>query len=119
MFLNRFLEIGFKQSKPETWSGAGWCIEYTYYPNYLGDNHYTLVTFTRILPRELFREEGGIRENTEYRLYIHVNKDGKYVDSKFQLSYDKYWNKKYLDKQFNVIFKLELRDGKLKELLND
>jgi hypothetical protein len=29
MFLNKFLEIGFKQSKPETWSGAGWGMEFT------------------------------------------------------------------------------------------
>ena len=112
MFLNKFLEIGFKQSKPEVWSGDGWGREYTYYPNYLDDNHYTLVTFTH-------GEEDGIRENTEYRLYIHANKDGKYVDSKFQLSYDRDWNKKHLDKQFNDIFKLELRNNRLKELLND
>lgn len=92
MFLNKFLEIGFEQSKPEVWSGAGWFREYTYYPNYLGDNHYTLVTFTH-------GEEDG-----------HGNKVGKYVDSKFQLSYDKDWND---------IFKLELRNEKLKELLND
>ncbi len=112
MFLNRFLEIGFEQSKPETWSGAGWGIEYAYYPNYLGENHYTLVTFTH-------GSESGIRENTEYRLYIHRNLDGKYVDSPFQLSYDRDCNKKYLDNQFNQIFNLELRDNKLKELLND
>jgi hypothetical protein len=58
IFLKRFLEIGFKQSKPETWSGAGWGREYTYYPNYLGDNHYTLVTFTH-------GSESGIRESTD------------------------------------------------------
>jgi hypothetical protein len=98
MFLNKFLEIGFNQSKPETWSGAGgWGREYTYHPNYLGDNHYTLVTFTH-------GEEAGIRENTEYRLYVHRDIDGMYVASKFQLSYDRDWNKNYLDNQFNQIF---------------
>jgi hypothetical protein len=112
MFLKRFLEIGFKQSKPETWSGAGWSREYTYYPNYLGDNHYTLVTFTH-------GSESDIRENTEYRLYIHRNLDGNYVKSPFQLSHDRDWNRKYLDNKFNQIFNLELRDSKLKELLND
>ena len=112
MFLKRFLEIGFKQSKPETWSGAGWGREYTYYPNYLGDNHYTLVTFTH-------GSETSIRKNTEYRFYIHRNLDGNYVKSPFQLSHDRDWNRKYLDNKFNQIFNLELRDSKLKELLND
>ena len=91
---------------------CGLSREYTYYPNYLGDNHYTLVTFTH-------GSESGIRENTEYRLYIHRNLDGKYVDSRFQLSYDRDWNKNYLDNKFKEIFKFELRDSKLKELLND
>lgn len=112
MFLNRFLEIGFEQSKPETWFGAGWGREYAYYPDYLGENHYTLVTFTH-------GKEDGIKNTTEYRLYIHRNLDGKFVDSPFQLSYDRDWSKNYLDNKFNEIFKFELRDSKLKELLND
>jgi hypothetical protein len=110
MFLNKFLQIGFKQSKPETWSGAGWGMEFTYYPDYLGDNHYTLVTFTH-------GKDAGIRENTEYRLYIHRNLDGKFIDSPFQLSYTTDWNKNYLDNKFNEIFKFELRDSKIIDIL--
>lgn len=106
--LNRFIEIGFKQSKPEIWVGAGWCIEYTYYPDYLVDNHFTLVTFSR---------ESGITEKTEYRLYIHNNDNGKYISSIFQLSYDLEWNKNYLDSLFNETFKMELRDLKLNSII--
>jgi hypothetical protein len=112
MFINRFLDIGFKQSKPETWTGTGWGMDFTYYPDYLDENHYTLVTFTH-------GSESGIRENTKYRLYIHRNSDGKYVDIKFDISYTTDWNKNYLDTKFNELFKFELRDSKLKELLNE
>ena len=109
-FLDRFLEIGFKQSKPELWTGAGWGREYIYSPNYFTDRHYTLVTFT-------YGEEAGIRDNTEYRLYLHADFDGRFIDAKFQSSYDR--SKKYLDDKFDEIFKLELRNIKLNRLLNE
>jgi hypothetical protein len=112
MFINRFLDIGFKQSSPETWSGSGWSMEFKYYPDYLVDNHYTLVTFT-------YGEESGIKENTKYRLYIHTNLDRKYVGFEFDISYDTDWNKNHLDNKLNELFKFELRDSKLKELLNE
>jgi len=104
MFIDRFLEIGFKQSEPEIWVGAGWGISYKYYPEYFTDRHYTLVTFSL---------ESGITEKTEYRLYIHSNEDGKCINSIFQLSYDSVWNKNYLDNLFNQTFKSESRDLKL------
>lgn len=111
-FLDRFLEMGFKQAEPEHWTGSGWAMSYKYYPIYLIDKHYTLITFT-------YGEEAGIRDNTEYRLYTHYNDKSGYVDCKFDLSYHKDWNKNYLDNKFKEIFKIELRNRKLNEILND
>ena len=106
--LNRFLEIGFKQDEPERWVGAGWAIYYRYYPEYFTDRHYTLVTFSL---------ESGITEKTEYRLYIHNNEDGKFIDSIFQSSYYGDWKKNYLDNLFNKTFKSESRDLKLNSII--
>jgi len=103
-FLDRFLEIGFTKYKDGTTS-IGKSSEYKYYPDYLGDNHYTLVTFTHYTSLD-----------TDYRLYIH-SANGGFVDSIFQLSGGKDWNDNYLNKKFDEIFVREVRDVKLNNII--
>ena len=85
------------------------CRYYKYYPTYLGDNHYTLIPFT-------FGEVDAITNETEYRLYIH-NKEGGYVDSKFQRSYRSEWDINTLSKMFDEIFHIEIRDDVINDIL--
>jgi hypothetical protein len=130
-FLNRFTEIGFFQSKPETWTGAGWSREYKYYPEYFDDKHYTLVIYTHGTNTQ-------ISPSSEYRLYLHSTKDLKYIKSEFQgryfeSSYDSlhfitcrkkvfYYHfyqlsKMKMEDEFNRLFKLEIREKNLKIIL--
>ena len=78
MFIDRFIEVGFKQVSGREWTGIGWTRELKYYPSYLVYKHYTLVTFSHVKDESL--------ENCEYRLYIH-NADGTYADSIFQTTH--------------------------------
>ena len=101
--IDMFLEIGFELVGQED-TEVGY-VRYKYYPSYMGDNHYTLVRFT-------YRKGG----DNDWRLYIHKNSDGSYVDSLFQLSDYSDFNKVLIKKYFDRIFYIEIRDKKLEEL---
>jgi hypothetical protein len=130
-FLNRFTEIGFFQSKPETWTGVGWSREYKYYPEYFDDKHYTLVIY---IHDPLYRGPDAayswrtntqISPSSEYRLYLHSTKDLKYIKSEFQVSYFEssydslhfITSKMKMEDEFNRLFKLEIREKNLKIIL--
>jgi hypothetical protein len=102
--IDMFLEVGFKLVKQED-TEFGYIREYKYYPDYMGDNHYTLVLFTYKI--------GG---DTDWRLYIHRNKDGSYVESPFQLSDFTDRNKVFIKDYFNKIFFAEIRNQKLEKI---
>lgn len=60
---------------------------------------------------------GSSRENySDWRLYIHENKDGRYVESPFQLSDYTDRNKITIKGYFDKIFFAEIRNQKLEEL---
>ena len=102
--IDMFLEIGFELVGQED-TEVGYVRDYKYYPSYMGDNHYTLVRFT-------YRKGG----DNDWRLYIHKNSDGSYVDSLFQITDYLEWNKVLIKKYFDRIFFIEIRDKKLEEL---
>jgi hypothetical protein len=110
--IEEFLKIGFKFSKSEN-TGAGFVKEYSYYPEYLKDNHYTLVTFRNHSPAKTL-DGDSVDQGTDYRLYVHRNSDGSFVSSPFQLS-DKGI---YLEQNFKNIFKNELINLNRKKQLN-
>ena len=91
--IDNFINIGFKFKESKETS-MGVINEYNYYPDYLGENHYTLITF-----RSHF-----LSQDTDYRLYIH-NSNSEFVDSPFQLS-DRGSD---LERRFKEVFKGELK----------
>jgi hypothetical protein len=104
--LDRFLSVGFKFYRYDE-PGAGKAYEYKYYPDYLGDKHYTLVVFK-------FNSGSGC----DWRLYVHNNSDYKYVDSIFQIGDWTDSNRDYISSQIDKIFNAELRDLLLENLLD-
>jgi len=106
--LDKFLKIGFEDCKVSKDTTVGWCREYKYKPSYFIGKIYTLVTFT-------YGKVDVINKDTEYRLYIHDELTGAYIDSIFQATYD--GNTSFLDKKFDETFSSEIRDRKLSELL--
>lgn len=102
--LELFIEIGFTLHK-EGNTGIGETQELKYYPDYLYDKHYTLVTFKH-------NNYNGKPTGTDFRLYIHNNIDGSYFRSPFQTS-----NLESVILNVNKIFKSELRDIKLNNIL--
>ena len=104
MFLKKFLTIGFKFHSYDELP-AGKVYEYKYYPDYMDDKHYTLVVF-----------EHYQCSNKDWRLYIHNNSDGSFLDSPFQINDHSEWNRNYINNMIDEIFKSEIRDMKLKEL---
>ena len=102
--IDMFLEIGFELIKQKD-GEVCYEREYKYYPDYMEDRHYTLIRFTYI------------KENySDWRLYIHENKDGRYVESPFQLSDYTDRNKIIIKEYFDKIFFTEIRNQKLEEL---
>jgi hypothetical protein len=104
--LDRFLSVGFKFHSYDE-PGAGKAYEYKYYPDYMGDRHYTLVVFK-------FNSGSGC----DWRLYVHNNSDYKYVDSIFQIGDWTDSNRDYISSQIDKIFNAELRDLLLENLLD-
>ncbi len=113
MFIDKFIQIGFKEIKRD-FVGAGWAVEYKYYPTYLSPNHYTLVLFSHGISRESrINFESG-----EYRLYIH-NKKNEFISSPFQGTYNGKWNINHLDNTFKKVFKSEMRDIIISNMIED
>lgn len=78
--IDNFLNIGFKFKESKETS-MGVINEYNYYPDYLGENHYTLITFrSHFLSMKM--DGTMIEQDTDYRLYIH-NSNSEFVDSPF------------------------------------
>ena len=102
--IDMFLEIGFKLVRQED-TEVGYVKEYKYYPDYMEDKHYTLVLFT-------YRKGSG----NDWRLYIHRNEDGRYIESTFQLSDYTDRNKVFIKKHFDKIFFAEIRNQKLEKI---
>lgn len=102
--IDMFLEIGFKLVRQED-TEVGYVREYKYYPDYMEDKHYTLVRFT-------YRKGN----DNDWRLYIHRNEDGSYVDSPFQLSDYTDKNKVIIKEHFDKIFLTEIRNQKLEKI---
>ena len=101
--IENFLNIGFKLSKSDR-TKYGLLKEYSYYPEYLVDNHYTLLTYRSHLPSRTL-DGVTVDQGTDYRLYVCRNIDGKFIDSPFQLS-DR---DDLLEKKFKEVFKGELK----------
>lgn len=110
MFIEKFTDIGFKEVKRD-YPGAGWAVEYKYYPEYLAPNHYTLIVFSHGPKTKKIDFESG-----EYRLYIH-NEAGEFVDSKFQVSLYTEGHRKYVNDKFQEIFKPERRESIIGDLI--
>lgn len=110
MYIHRFIKIGFKFTT-SNYIRRGWVREYEYFPSNLGNNHYTLVTFT-------YGEIDRLNNKTEYRLYI-LNEEDEFVDSIFQCCYEN--NVDFLNESFDELFKSELlikhRDDSINKLL--
>lgn len=104
MFLERFLSIGFKFHSYDE-PGAGKAYEYKYYPDYMGDTHYTLIVF-----------KNNNSYGKDWRLYIHNNSDGSYVESPMQISDYTDSNRNYINNKIDEIFQSEMRDLLLEEL---
>ena len=104
--LELFIEIGFTLHK-EGNTGIGETQELKYYPDYLYDKHYTLVTFKH-------NNYNGKPTGTDFRLYIHNNIDGSYFTSPFQTS-----NLDSVILNVNKILKSELREIKVNNILYD
>lgn len=106
MFLEKFLSIGFKFHCYNE-LGAGKTYEYKYYPDYMDDKHYTLVVFQHYQS-----------SNKDWRLYVHNNSDGSFFDSHMQISDHADWNRNYINNMIDEIFKSEMRDLLLENILN-
>jgi hypothetical protein len=105
MFLNRFLDIGFKEVIIRE-TELGIVGEYKYSPEYLNKNHYILIVFN-------YNSNVYKPEDAEYGLYIH-DENGVYIKTlHIMMHHDK---GKLLQTHFNNIFKLELRDSILNKL---
>jgi hypothetical protein len=114
MSLGIFNRYKFKKTQ------GGSVDEYRYYPSYLGDNHYTLIIFksNKVVDGNFntIDYSGKNFSGNEYRLYIHKNSDGSYVDSPFQISDYNDMTNNLLVKEIMTIFKHEFRILKIKKL---
>lgn len=106
--LELFKSLGFTFYKTSNTS-AGYCDEFKYYPDYLYDSHYTLVTFKH---KNNITEQYGI----EFRLYRHRNDTGSFIESHFQIT--NYSNTNIIN-EINSLFISELRDIKLNKILHE
>ena len=106
--LDIFKSLGFVFYKT-TNTSAGSSDEFKYYPDYLDDSHYTLVTFKH--KNNITHQYG-----TEFRLYRHKNVKGSFIESPFQITNSNH-NSKYITEKIDVLFINELRDIKLNKIL--
>jgi len=100
--LDLLRQIGFVR-KDDSETQIGIVDTYEYHPEYMGENHYTLI---------IFRHKQ--HNNPSYRLYIH-NSEGKFVSSPFQLSFNQ---NTIINNEINRIFSHEIREIKIKNLLD-
>lgn len=107
--LDIFKSLGFTFYKSGNTS-VGLCDEFKYYPNYLNDSHYTLVTFKH--KNNITHQYG-----TEFRLYRHRNDNGSFIESPFQIT--NYKSNTSIITNINSLFINELRDIKINEILNE
>lgn len=110
-FLELFKEIGFTFCKDSN-TGIGEVNEYKYYPNYLGDRHYTLIIFK-------YNSDIDALSGASFRLYKHKNEGGSFSESPFQIDTYSEYNINYLFKKINEVFYSELREIKLNKILNE
>ena len=110
--INRLSEVGFVYPSSE-YNKGGWFRVYKYYPDYLGDDSYTLTTVT---PNN---QEDVITSKTRYNLYIH-NHFGKPLVTIFRMESMDRDIKENVDKIFNETFIREIRESNpIKVLYND
>lgn len=108
---------GFKFNKYEGDGLAGKSLEYKYYPSYMKDTHYTMIIFSTHCLRIY---HGMTEENViskDYRLYIHKNSDGSFVDSPFQQSHITESDAKYVLDGLHEEFEKEYHDIDRKQKL--
>ena len=114
---HKLKSIGFEYDDKFS-SIAGIGLHYRYYPEYLGDNHYTLVIF---ISRNYIKDGYTLKvlyRCRDFRLYIH-DKNGKYIDSHFEISDYDDCNINRLNKEINEIFYREIRKMKLERICNE
>jgi hypothetical protein len=104
--------IGFVlESNSET--DLGVVRKYKYRPDYMGENHYTLIVFDYKKPT-MDISSNPLYLNKDYRLYIH-NSEGFFVDSPFQIGSP--GNFDLLRRKFRQTFVSEMRNFVLEEIL--
>ena len=104
--------IGFVlESNSET--DLGVVRKYKYRPDYMGENHYTLIVFDYKKPT-MDISSNPLYLNKDYRLYIH-NSEGRFVDSPFQIGGT---NFDLLCRKFRQVFVSEMRDFMLEDVLS-
>jgi hypothetical protein len=106
-------KIGFSLKKTSM-PGGGTSYEYIYQPDYLQDNHYTLVIFKSNNYTTDYRTKQQLYKNIDYRLYTH-NKDGKFVNSPFQIG--SHNNGLLIKREFKKVFKQEFREMLISDLI--
>lgn len=84
------------------------CETYRYNSPNLKDSHYTLIVY-KYTQGEINIENISI----DYRLYIHSNLDGKYIDSPFQTS-----NMNYVNVKIQELFPYEMRNIIISNILS-
>jgi len=95
--LDRFLNIGFTLHKEDVNAHGHLCREYKYRPSYMNDSHYTLVLFN----------------NEDFRLYIHKNEDGSFIDLGFQISLYQPKQIRFIEEGLDKEFVKETREEKI------
>jgi hypothetical protein len=108
--LELLIKIGFTLHKEDN-TGIGDLKEFKYYPDYISDNHYTLVTFNYTNCFHALSQLATNPSGTEFRLYVHRNIDNSFVSSPFQCRNPYTYIKE--------IFKSELREIKLNMIYNE
>lgn len=110
--MDKITKIGFTLKGTNN-PGAVTSYEYIYQPDYLQDNHYTLVILKSHKPTIDFKTREPLYINIDYRLYTH-NKDGKFVNSPFQIGYH---NDFIIKREFKKVFKQEFREMLISDLI--
>lgn len=87
--------------------------KYKYRPDYMGENHYTLIVFDSKNPT-MDISWTPMYFNKDYRLYVH-NSEGFFIDSPFQIGSP--GNFDLLRRKFRQTFVSEMRDFVLEEIL--
>jgi hypothetical protein len=105
--------IGFVlESNSET--DLGVIRKYKYRPDYMGENHYTLIVFDSNSWTPMYFNKDYMYFNKDYRLYVH-NSEGQFVHSPFQIGGP--GNFDLLRQKFRQTFVSEMRNFVLEEIL--